>query len=464
MDFPTPQQYGAMPVTQQQQGVNLPQYSDDPIATREKLTSDYFNNMGLIRSFAQDMSKKGINPFQPDYTQEGGGLAFQTMQKLQAGLMYAANSLGNELKAEQQMRPMIAQGQVRPEQGVNLNQGMAYSDPNNFYATGLDPMVTQANQVLGDATYTQSDATRMNQAVRDPRIEYFQQQIQKDPNNATYYQRQIDALLTNTPRTYGPSLIDRGRGPTQQDISGRAELIRKAKQGIVSGDVSALNLFKLAPGIEDVQYVNTGDKIGIEVWHKGQPQPSFVDLSKGGGEAEINALLNRVEGQKNIPNESVLTFDTKVNIPNSNARIVIDEVKEKVKKLDSSVVNELQGLAANRQLSTPNGEIVTSVEVHDPWIGTDKLKVKYHPIENNRVNYNKVREMLIEDKDEIDSFVETNANKIAPAFGGGFVTQQSTGLADQLTGRQQQAIAAFSKQFGREPSASEREKILAKYK
>lgn len=212
MTFPEQQAYGAQPVVQQQQ-VEVPEYSNDPIAVREKLTSDYYGNMGLIRSFATDMSKKGINPFQPDYTQEGGGLAFQTMQKLQANLMYSANALGNEFKAEQQLRPLIAQGQVRPEQGVNLNQGMAYSDPNNFYATSLDPIVTQANQELGDARYTQGDSNRLNQAVRDPRVAYFQQQIQKDPNNATYYQRQIDALLTNTPQTAYQQLIPRsGRG------------------------------------------------------------------------------------------------------------------------------------------------------------------------------------------------------------------------------------------------------------
>src|SRR5690606_610166 len=138
------------------------------------------------------------------------------------------------------------------------------------------------------------------------------------------------------------------------------------------------------------------------------------------------------EGQKNIPNESVDSLDTKVSIPYSNVREVIDDprggVKSLIRKLDPQAVDKLNQLAAEGKLSTPNGEPVQSVEVHSPFIGYDKLKVTYHPIENDKVNRNKTKTLLIYEPDERDNFIETNANSIGPAFGGGFVTKQSTGI------------------------------------
>ena len=434
MDFPQQQgQYAPPPVAQQQQ-VDVPQYDKDPIAVRGKLTSDYYNNMGLLRSFAQDMAKKGIDPFTPDYSQDGGGLAFQTMQKLQAGLLYAANALGNEFKAEQQLRPLIAQGAVRPEQGVDLNEGMAYSDPKNFYATSLDPIVTQANQVLGDARYTQGDSNKLNQTVRDPRIQYFQQQIQKDPNNATYYQRQIDALLTNSPQTAYQQLIPRG-GISHEDLSRRAQLIKQIKGGILTNDQTPINMLKLVPGVEDVGYVNTGDRVGLEVYYKGQPNPSFIDLSKGAGEGDINALLNRIEGQKNVPNESVFSFDTKVSIPPSNAKQVLEDFKPKFKALGEDVMPKFQELASSGKLSLPDGAPIKFAEIDPPsWFfgaGGKDLVITYNPVVKGKVDYTKTKTKKIDQgSDELDEIVNYNANKIAPAFGGGFKSGKSIKSSD----------------------------------
>jgi hypothetical protein len=207
--------------TGQPVGTSLPEYSNDPLAVREKLTSDYYNNMAMVRDFAESMASKGINPFEPDWSQPDGGLAFQTMQKLKAGVAYASNALRNEFYAEKQMRPLEASGQVRLKPGVK-REGLYYSDPRNFYSTALDPVVTQANQVLGDSRYTRSDSQRLNEAVRDPRVQYYQEQMQKDPDNAIYYQRQIEALIQNTPQTF----IQRG-GDTGAANSGISAYVKK---------------------------------------------------------------------------------------------------------------------------------------------------------------------------------------------------------------------------------------------
>src|SRR5690606_13602387 len=95
---------------------------------------------------------------------------------------------------------------------------------------------------------------------------------------------------------------------------------------------------------------------------KGQPQPAFIDLLKG-GDGDINAVLNRVEGQKNVPNEAVFQFDTKVDLPPSNVRQVIDEVKKGLSSFNKDTIATLQELAANRKLMLENGEPVASVEL-----------------------------------------------------------------------------------------------------
>lgn len=405
--------------------VELPQYGNDPLASREKLTSDYYNNMGLLRSFAQDMAKKGINVFEPDYSQDGGGLAFQTQQKLQANLMYAANALGNEQKAEQQMRPYLAQGQTRLAPGVDPNQGMAYSDPNSFIPTRLPAGVEETNQRLAQETNDPQSQERANQLL-NTQIQKLDNQVAQGlmrPEEAEYYKQQL------VPNAWRTQPFSPRSGIKPEEIQGRAELIRRAKQGILSNDQTALNMFKLAPGIEDVSYVNTGDRVGIEVWHKGQPAPSFIDLSQGSGEGEINALLNRVEGQKNIPNESVLTFDTKVDIPKSNVGQILTDVKEKVKQFTPDTITKIQELAVAGKLTTTTGEPIASVEISGPYLGflgKTELVVKHFKVTNGKVDYSKTVEKEISDPAELDQFIQTNANQLAPAFGGGFETSSES--------------------------------------
>lgn len=422
---PAPVEYGGY----------LPEQKD-PLAVREGLTDAYYNNYATLQAVVKDALAKGLNPFEPDYSEDnGGGLAFKTFQRAQANLLHSANALRGEYQAEQQMRPILARGDARVKQGVDTS-GLYMNDPNNFYSTALDPIVTEANKELGDARYTQRDSAALNQAVRDPRVQRFQQLIQSDPQNAEYYQRQIDGLLQNTPQTAYQQLIPRaGRGGlTQEDVSRRAELIRQVKRGIVTSDQTPINMLKLVPGVEDVGYVNTGDKVGLQVYFKGQAQPSFVDLSQGAGEGDINALLNRIEGQKNVPNEAVFSFDTKVQIPPSNARTVLNDIKTKISNLptDASVSDDilpkLQELAANKQLSTPEGEPIISISLDKPWLwGDNKLVIThYRMLKNGNIDYSKTVDKKITDPTELQNFIETNANQVAPAFGGGFETTPKT--------------------------------------
>src|SRR5690606_19256506 len=130
--------------------------SDDPLASIEGITNEYYGNAAMIQEFTNEMASKGINPFVPDYSQEGGGLAFQTMQKLLANQMFVANKLRNEQVARQQAQPLMMTGQTQLAQGVDQN-GFYASDPNNFIPTAVDPRIREANTFLRDNRYTQGD-------------------------------------------------------------------------------------------------------------------------------------------------------------------------------------------------------------------------------------------------------------------------------------------------------------------
>jgi hypothetical protein len=195
MAFPG-QQPQQVPIEQQAQGNfqdYIPAQSKDPLAVRRKLTSDYYNNYSLLQNIVKDALAQGLNPFEPDYSQDGGGLAFQAFQEAQAGLMYSANALRNEYEAEQQLRPLLAQDKMRANPGVDLQQGMGYSNPDNFYSTAITPGVEQTNQSLAQETNTPNDQARANQLIQQE-VAKIDAQIQSGsitPQRGEYLKQQL---------------------------------------------------------------------------------------------------------------------------------------------------------------------------------------------------------------------------------------------------------------------------------
>jgi hypothetical protein len=148
---------------------------NDPLALRGKMTSDYYNNYGMLQSFVKDMMSKGIDPTVPDYSQEGGGMPFQLFHKLQAGVLYAANALSNEFKAETQMRPYEAQGLVGVKQGVDRN-GLYSQNAENWYSTQPTYATQELNRRLGQNTDTLRDQNALNAEIA-PYLQQVDQQV-----------------------------------------------------------------------------------------------------------------------------------------------------------------------------------------------------------------------------------------------------------------------------------------------
>jgi hypothetical protein len=359
-----------------------------------------------------------------------------------------------QAEADEKEREALMRGDIRYTSGYDptteLSTQMNPADA--YYSTQLDPRTVAANQRTAQNVYTQRDANNLNRQVFDPTYQALGQSG-FSPEEQAYQQ---SALLKSVPETSYQQLIDRsggnnryGGGINQEVLLNRAELIKKIKTGIKTSDPTSLNLLKLIPGVEDVMYVNTGDEVGLKVYYRGQGQPTYIDLSEGGGEADINALLNRIEGQKNVPNELVFNMDTKVQIPKSNAREKIDEVKTSIAAYPQNanalggILPKLKELAASQSLMMPDGSVVKSIKPNKTWWGPNEVIIEYHPTDaKGNIQYNKTKEMAISDPLELGEFIEINGNTIAPAFGGGFITGDEP---EPITEEERQK---FNSQFG----------------
>jgi hypothetical protein len=432
-EIPLNQQSGQQAMVAPKQGgqVNanalVPPMENDPLAVREKKTDDYYNNYALLKNFVADAQSKGINPFEPDYSQPGGGLAFRTYQKLQAGLMYASNALKNEFETEQDFNKLKWQNKAGLAPGVDLRRDMLTENPDAVVSYEPTHQVEEANRRLNTPTYRKSDADDFNAAYKTPTEKDIDDQVksgQLAPAQAEILKSQ---LFPNVPQVSYQQLIprgDSGRGLSAEDISKRAELIKQVKRGILTKDQTPLNVLRIAPGVSDVQYVDDGDRIGINVVPK-SGEPTFIDLSQGSGEGEINALLNRIEGQLNVPNEQVFAFDTKVDLPASNSKVIVADLKTKIKAIPgdaqaaSDIFPKLQELAAQGKLKFGGGTVMSMYIKEPMFYGDNSVEIKYHPVsKSGTVDYSKTKTKIVSDPLQLEALITENANTLVPNFGG----------------------------------------------
>lgn len=137
---------------------------NDLLANRGKMTQDVYENMSILRNYAQELAKKGIDVTKPDFTQEGGGPEHLAFLKLDAAVKHAANALKNEYTAEQQLRPLQAEGKIRYNQDADFSRLYA-QNPDNYYSTAPLENVREANIRGRQNTYTPQDQARINSEI-----------------------------------------------------------------------------------------------------------------------------------------------------------------------------------------------------------------------------------------------------------------------------------------------------------
>lgn len=180
-DIPLNQQPAQTTATQassQQAQSFIPPLEKDPLAVRGELTDNYFNAYAMLNNYVKDAQRQGLNPFQPDYSQPGGGPAFQTFQKLTGLLMGTANKLGGEFQAEKQARDYLWSGKAVQTPGFDMSQDLIIENPNAITSLNLMPSVEQANMQAKQDVYTQGDEQRLRAATTDRILAQIDQQEQ----------------------------------------------------------------------------------------------------------------------------------------------------------------------------------------------------------------------------------------------------------------------------------------------
>jgi hypothetical protein len=274
MSFPGQQQQPAQQIQSVDSQGYLPQQPKNLLAVRENLTNDYYNNYALLQDIVKDATTKGINPFEPDYSQDGGGLAFQTFQRAQANLMYSANALANEYEKEKQIEEARMRGDIRLASEFDPKSQMYTENPDAYYSTKPLPFVNQANQRLNTPTYTRGDEQRFNQAYMNPNIQQIDQMVASGQLSPEEGEFQKANLQKNVAQTSYQQLIPRnGRGGSFN--TPEIEILKKVtnlSQGIWPEGTFSVTTKNGNPVLENKTYAGEylGDYQGVDA--KGNPK------------------------------------------------------------------------------------------------------------------------------------------------------------------------------------------------
>jgi len=257
--------------------------ANHPLASRGKLTSDYYNNYGQLKQYATSMAKDfGIDVFKPDYTQEGGGEPFKLAQKLQANIMYTANALRNEREAEKEKRKMLDEGKILRKHGVDFNNTLAYSNDNNFIPTTALPGITAANQRGAEDTFDKASQDRVNANIQQEAAK-IDQLVQSGQLSLEEGQLQKSYLVNNAYKTpagvysaYAKN-YSKGSGANTPEID-----LYKKYTNIINGAWDYDNAKKVVKS-DGVHYINEDGKGVIKLGKsditdkKGKPLEKIVD-------------------------------------------------------------------------------------------------------------------------------------------------------------------------------------------
>jgi len=483
---------------QQQQGqYQLPELSKDPLAERGQITSDLYNNYGLIKSYIQDMLSKGIDPTVPDYSQPGGGLPFITYHKLEAGVMHATNALKGEFENEKQTRQLELTGKSRLKRGVDRNSLYA-SNPNNFYSTEPAPFVEEANKRLNTPTYTGRDERNFNQAYLDPNIQRIDQMVQQGMMSPEEGEFQKANLQKNIHQTAYQQLIPRGgsNGKVPPGVSVLKKVVNLSsgvwndgthKSVVVDGKVYQAN--NEMAGESTGQYMYTDDKGKVSYkpkiisrWLKdpetGEVKIQYEDpeipdetVSNKPGSLATNFIANNpkygdVAKTMDVAHSMGILDDTGSVIPETLTPDNAEEIKAKVRNSGKAAASRVNARVAKikDQLSkienptlghnTIGFKLPNGVEIE---VGKHKLTSDKFFIENPEDIFDNADKKSVENL-SLDDVVKLLSDA------GLFENNLTESSGNTYSPTQQKALDAFSKQFGRQPTADELQKILNKFK
>jgi len=221
LDYALPQQRyigqqasGAAPAGVAPQ-IGLPDLNDD-YANVQGITDEFINTVGQLKSYTHDMAKKyKIDVTEPDYAQPGGGQPYRTFQELSAKAILTGKDLKKRMTDNTAIQTGYLKGEVLP-QGDYENAPLDASIQERATPLNILEDVRLAAQALSRPYDTKAGADRANLTIRDPLKAKYTQLIKDDPDNAAFYQRQIDSIPTANwePPQFNPNT---GDGPKKNN-------------------------------------------------------------------------------------------------------------------------------------------------------------------------------------------------------------------------------------------------------
>jgi hypothetical protein len=491
----TPQFIGDQPAAQPMAPVaaqQLPALGNDPIAVRGEKTKDLYANYQALKSFVENLSKQGIDAFDPYQDPQ----VFEAMNMLQANVLFAANALKNEMSAENQMRPLIAQGQVGIKQGVDQS-GLYSQNADNYFSTQPTYATKELNDRLAQTTMTPGSQDRVNSLIA-PYIQQIDEQVRQQILSPQEGEIQKQSIIQNAYKT--PVFSPNASSRSGKNYDAQLGLLRKytnLSQGVWNdgtfkpeerdGKVFLVNqegkgdvLGRYEAGIDKNGTPVYKDKI-LKGWIKdadtGEVFMEFTDpsipkerVSNQSGDAITRTFLSNnskygdVSKFMEAASELGLTDATGSTINQYLMPSNADEIKEKVRTSGSAMQQGVKQVVdgVKKELN----------KMSDPFIGNNSIGYKLPNGRRLEIGKHRGRnEYYIVNKDDFDinrneSLSQEDVVKMLSQLNF-FNSKTYVSKSDetpQYSDKQQKALSAFSKQFNRQPNPNELAKLLDKYK
>lgn len=166
---------------------------DEKIANVEGLTSDYYNAYGGLKSFVTDMWQTyGVDVTKPDYSMPGGGDMHQAYLNMEANLRMVAQDLVQQRKWQEEAFTSGLAGKSITT--FDPSKQLFKETPEGVVSTNIMPDVESALRLAQNVYGTQAEAESAWRNQILPLKQKLLDQQRINPENAEFYQRNIDAL------------------------------------------------------------------------------------------------------------------------------------------------------------------------------------------------------------------------------------------------------------------------------
>lgn len=359
-----PQAAQAPPQSQEIPAPEMEDISKSPLAIREGATQDVYNKYGELKAFAASMAKKGIDVTEPDYSQPGGGLPYQTYQKLYAQTQFAKDKLIVQQRAQEQFLPLMYQNKVGLAPGQTMGTA-DLTDPSQIISYEPTYATETANRRLAQETDTQGASRAVNQAVYNPALAAIDQKVATGEWTEAQAANEKSKIFANTanPPVFQPRAERRDEGQTQ----GALELLKAVTNQTAGNWPKGTYQQRVVGGKRfDVSSRFSGEKLG---------DTQVFKIDSNGNEVPVTVPMIVKDWIRDpTTGDSFIRFtdedipDKKVD-PNSGEEITTSIIASNPKYGGSAAVPELFNKAKELGFLDQTNRVIPETQVTNPELG-----------------------------------------------------------------------------------------------